>query len=105
MLGNNIRLAELDYWSVDPDLRCDPFGEIMNRNQFFENKSFLRAADNQSLSESHMIKVKPLYDLLNEKSQQFGIAHEDLRNDEPMVPYHDRHSCKQFIHARPIRLG
>ena len=25
LLGYNIRLAEQDYWSVDPDLRCDTF--------------------------------------------------------------------------------
>ena len=41
--GYNIRLAERDYWSVDPDLRCDTFCETMSRNRFFEIKSFLHA--------------------------------------------------------------
>ena len=63
--GYNIRLAERDYWSVDPDLRCDRFCEKMGRNQFYEIKSFLHATDNQFLSESCMAKVEPLYDLLN----------------------------------------
>ena len=31
-------------------------------------KSFLYATDNQSLSEPHMAKVEPLYDLLNKKN-------------------------------------
>ena len=30
--GYNIRLAEQDYWSVDPDLRCNTFCETMSRN-------------------------------------------------------------------------
>ena len=91
--GYNIRLAERDYWSVDPDLRCDTFCETMSRNRFFKI---------QSLSESRMAKVEPLYDLLNEKIQQFGITHEDLGIDESMVPYYGRHSCKQFIRAKLI---
>ena len=44
------------------------------------------AADNQSLIESRMAEVEPLYDLL-----KFGIAHEDLSIDESMVPCYSRH--------------
>ena len=47
----------------------------------------------------------PLYDLLNTKIVQFGIVHESLSVDEEMVPYFGRHSCKQFIKAKPIRFG
>ena len=52
-----------------------------------------------------MVKFDLLYDLLNKKIEQFGIAHEDLSIDELMVPYYGRHSCKQFIRAKPIRFG
>ena len=65
--GYNIRLAERDHWSVDPDLRYDASYETMSRNRFFEIKSFLHATDNQSFSESRMAKVEPLYDLPNAK--------------------------------------
>ena len=41
--GYNIGLAELDYWSVDPDLRCDTFCETISRNRSFEIKAFLHA--------------------------------------------------------------
>ena len=51
-----------------------------------------------------MAKAEPLYDLLNEKIQQFGIAHDDLSIDESLVPYYGRHSCNQFIRAKPIRF-
>ena len=69
----NIRLSERDYWSIDQDVRCDAFCEAMSRNRFFEIKSFIHTADNQSLSESRMAKVEPLYDLLNKKIQQFEL--------------------------------
>ena len=96
--GYNIRLAERDYWSVDPDLRCDTFCETMSRNRFFEIKPF------RSLSESRMTRVDQLYDLPNEKIQQFGIAHEDLSINESMGPYYGRQSSKQFIRAKSIRF-
>ena len=51
-----------------------------------------------------MAKVEPLYDLLNKKIQQFGIAHENLSINELTVPYYDCHSSKQFLHAKPIRF-
>ena len=101
----NIRLSERDYWSTDPDLRCDAFCTTMSRNRFFEIKSVLHAANNQCLSDCRMAKVKPLYDILNEKLRRFGVVHEDLSTDESMVPYYGRHSCKQFIRGKPIRFG
>ena len=97
--GYNIRLAERDYWSVDPDLRCDTLCETMSRNRFFEIKPF------RSLSESRMTRVDQLYDLPNEKIQQFGIAHEDLSINESMGPYYGRQSSKQFIRAKSIRFA
>ena len=101
----NIRLSERDYWSTDPDLRCDAFCTTMSRNRFFEIKSVLHAANNQCLSDCRMAKVKPLYDILNEKLRRFGVVHEDLSIDESMMPYYGRHSCKQFIRGKPIRFG
>ena len=97
----NIRLSERDYWSTDPDLQCDAFCTTMN----YEIKSVLHAANNQCLSDCRMAKVKPLYDILNEKLRRFGVVHEDLSIDESMVPYYGRHSCKQFIRGKPIRFG
>ena len=51
-----------------------------------------------------MAKVKPLYDILNEKLRRLGVVHEDLSTDESMVPYYGRHSCKQIIRGKPIRF-
>ena len=54
------------------------------------------------LKDSHMAKVAPLFDLLNEKLQSFGVVHEYLSTDKSMVPNFGWHSCKQFI--RPDQL-
>ena len=104
--GYNIRKSQKDYWSIDPDLGCSTFRETMSRNRFDEIKSCFHAADNNSLApDTRMAKVKPLYDLVNEKLLQFDVVHESLSIDEAMVPYYGRHSCKQFIKAKPIRFG
>ena len=84
----NIRSSEKDYWSNDSDLRCDAFPETMTRSRFLELKSFLHSADNHSLSDSQMAKVEPLYNLLSEKLQAYGIFYDDLSKDESIVPYY-----------------
>ena len=37
-----------------------------------------------------MAKVEPLYNLLNQKLQAYGILHKDLSIDKSMVPYYGR---------------
>ena len=102
--GYNIRKSQRDYWSIDPDLVCNSFQETMSRNRFDKIKSVFHVADNSFLEQdSRMAEVKPLYDLLNTKIVQFGIVHESLSIDESMVPL-GRHSCKQFMRAKPIRF-
>ena len=71
----NILLSERDYWSTDPDLQCDAFCTTMSRNCFFEIKTVLHAANNQCLSDCRIAKVKPLYNILNEKLRRFGVVH------------------------------
>jgi len=36
---------------------------------------------------------------------QFGVFHDQLSIDGSMVPYLSRHSCKIFMHGKPIRFG
>ena len=52
-----------------------------------------------------MAKVEPLYNLLNQKLQAYGIFHEDLSIDELMVLYYGHHFCTQFICIKPITFG
>ena len=86
--GYNFRKSTRDYWSVDPGLGCSSFRETMIRNRFEEIKSVFHVADNAFLEQdSRMSKVKPIYDMINEKIAQFSILHESLSVDESMVPY------------------
>ena len=103
--GYNKRTCETDFWSKSPDLECLIDASAMSRTRFQHIKSYFHAADNQNLSEPKTAKMEPLYQILNEKFQRYGIFHENLRIDESMVPYFGRHSCKQFIRGKTIRFG
>lgn len=105
MSGYNLRTNLRDYWSRSKDLECPLFAETMSRNRFLEIKKYFHAANNTNLSKNKMAKVKPLYDILNEKLSQFGVIHEVLSIDESMTPYYGKHSCKQYIRGKPIRFG
>ena len=52
-----------------------------------------------------MVKVKPLYNFLNQNLVQLGVVRKNFTIDESMVPYYGRHSFKQFIEAKPLRFG
>ena len=77
---------------IDPDLCCDAFPETMTQSRFFELKFFLHVADDHYFSDSRKAKVDPLYKILNQKPQAYGIFYEDLSIDESMVSYYGHHS-------------
>ena len=85
--GYNKRTCETDYWSKSPDLECLIVASAMSRTRFQHIKSYLHAADNQNLSETKMAKIEPLYQILNEKFQRYGIFHENLSIDESMCQW------------------
>ena len=97
------QVVKKDYWSVDPDLRCDAFPETKTWNWFFElNLSFMLLIIIPLVIPE---KVEPLYNPLNQKLQAYGIFQKDLSIDESMAPYYEGHSYKQFICAKQIRFG
>ena len=64
--GYNMRTSEKDYWSKSHDLSYSAFAETMSRNRFQKIKNVIYAANNQSLDSSKMVKIKPLYEFLNQ---------------------------------------
>lgn len=52
-----------------------------------------------------MAKILPLLHMLKENCQKHYIFHEYLSIDESMLPYHGKHSAKQFIRNKPVRFG
>jgi hypothetical protein len=98
--------SERHYWSNHADLKVPFVSESMSRNRYFELKSFLHLADNNSLEKGDKVaKVSPLYKLLNNNLQKHGIFHSELSIDESIVPYFGKHSAKMFMRMKPIRIG
>lgn len=94
------------FWSTEEDISCPLVKELMSRNYFRKIKAYLHVCDNNDISgDDKWAKLRPLFDLVNEKLVQFGVFAEHLSIDEQMVPYFGRHSCKMFIRGKPIRFG
>jgi DNA excision repair protein ERCC-6 len=80
--------------------------KAMSRSEFEKIKKYLHFADNENLDTADKIaKVRPLIDLVNKKIQKFRTFCCKLSDDEQMIPFFGRHSCKMFIRVIPIRFG
>lgn len=98
---------ERAYWSLDEDIGIPLVAKCMSRNRFYEIKRNIHFADN-SLAEGtddKMFKMRPLCDLIQTKSCQWGVFHENLSVDESMIKYFGHHPAKQFIMGKPVRFG
>lgn len=104
-------LPQMDlYWSLDEDkgvplVRKIPKRE-KSRNRLRDIKQNIHLSNNTNLQKGDTFaKVRPLFDLLNERFLQFGNFSHNLSTDEQMVPYFGRHSAKMFIRGKPVRFG
>lgn len=94
------------YWESSSDVRNEAVSNSMSLNRFEEVMRYLHLADNTKLDGlDKMAKVRPLFELLNERCLRFWPVEKELSIDESMVPYYGRHSSKQFIRGKPIRFG
>lgn len=94
------------YWSKDEDKGVMIVRNCMSRNRFDSIKQNLHLSDNDHLDKSDRFsKLRPLFNMINEKNMQFGVFSHNLSIDEEMVPYFGRHSCKMYIKGKPIRFG
>ena len=94
------------YWSSEADITSTFVRGIMLRNSFKKVKTYLHVCDNEKLNvDDKWAKLRPLFDVVNEKLIQFGVFAEHLSIDEQMVPDFGRQSCKMFIRGKPIRFG
>ena len=97
---------EHHYWSRQQDLGLAIVSDTMNRNRYYEIKTYLFFDDNQNLTEGDkMSKIVLLYEMLNQDPIQFGIFNKLLSVDESMIPYFGRRSAKMFIKGKPICFG
>jgi len=94
------------YWEPSPDVQNTAVNNAITRNRFEELMANVHVADNDNLAPNdHMAKVRPLFTALNSKFVTHFPRQQDLSVDESMVPYHGRHSTKQYIRGKPIRFG
>lgn len=98
--------TERAYWSLDEDLGVPVVTNCMSRNRYLDIKRNLHFVDNSLISSNDkMYKVRPLLDLIQRNSCQWGVFHQSLSVDESMIKYFGRHSAKQFIRGKPVRFG
>lgn len=94
------------YFTRDEDICVPLISKSISRARFREIKQNLHLCDNNNLDKANKFaKVRPFLDMLNRKYLQFGIYHRELSIDEQMKPYRGRHSCKMFMHRKPIKFG
>jgi len=94
------------YWENKDDVFNKVMSDAMSRNRFEEILSVLHLCDNLKLdSTDPMTKMRPLFSQINEKCLQYFLNEEHLSIDESMLPYYGRHSSKQRIVGKPIRMG
>ena len=94
------------YWENSEDVKNDSMSRAMSRNRFEEILSVLHCCDNNNLNpEDKMTKVRPLYNLINERCLKYSSNLSSICVDESMLPYYGRHSSKQRIVGKPVRMG
>jgi len=94
------------FWEQADDVANAAVSSIMSLNRFEEILRYLHFADNLNLAPGDkMAKVRPLFDLMNERYLKYWPVEQDVNVDESMIPYFGRHSSKQFIRGKPIRFG
>lgn len=104
--GYHILPQEKMYWENAPDTGTLLVSKSMSRKRYYEIKKYLHFNDNLRLDRNdRYFKVRPLYNLLNEGLQQFGVFSEFLSIDERMVRYFGKHGCKMYIKGKPVKFG
>lgn len=81
-------LPKIDnYWSKDEDKEVILVRKTMSRNKFKTIKPNLHLSDNKNLDFTNKFaKLRPFFNILNEKFSQFRIFSHNLSIDEVMVP-------------------
>ena len=94
------------YWDTNDDTTAYIIQNAISRNRFMEIKRYRHCADNNHLDNMDKFgKVRPLYNLMNTKVNQFGYMPNHFSIDEQMVPYTGMHSVKQTMRQKSIRFG
>ena len=71
--------------------------QYMSVNKFEEILRYLHLTDNLTMNpDDKFVKVRPLFNMLNDNYVQYCMEEENLNVDESMAPYYGRHGAKQL---------
>ena len=94
------------FWEQSDYVANAAVSSMMSLNRFKEILRYLHFANNLNLPlGDKMAKVRPLFDMMNERYMKFRPVEQDLNVDQSMIPFFGRHSAKQFIRGKPIRFA
>ena len=94
------------YWEWREDCHNLVVSAMMMKIEFLQWKRNLHLADNNALNSSdEFVKVRPLFNVINEQCISNYQPTQHVNVDESMVPYLGKHGVKQHIHRKPIKCG
>ena len=105
-------LPEADmYWSLDPLLRVPAIADVMGKsryqkiNQYFHIRDNTEAFPKTDPQYDPLFKVRPLLDLVKEKSHAHYNPGREISVDEAMIKFNGRLSFKQYVKGKPNPWG
>lgn len=102
----NKRNDQQEYWSKDPDLKCEFVSSAMSRKRFLEIKSKLKFSKITDQNDSDKAwRIRKILDIFRENIQQFGFFSTGLSVDEMMARFFGRTILRQFLPSKPDRFG
>ena len=79
---------------------------MLPRNRFEEIIRYSHLTDNAKLTPGDKLaKVRPFFNLMNQRFLNEFQFDEQLCVDGSMIPYFGKHSTKQYIKGKPIKFG
>ena len=104
--GYNDRPRLRMFWEKSPDVYCEAVSNAMSRTRFEDIMKCFHICDNLNLARGDkMAKVRPFFDMINQRCLDNRANLPNLSIDEAMLPYYCRNSSKQRIQNKPIRVG
>jgi hypothetical protein len=100
-----------DYWSTDPVISTPIFSSTMPRDRFLNILTFFHLNDNTNYiprgqdNFDPLFKVRPIYDVANQRFLSTYTPKQHISIDEGMVPWRGRLSFRQYIPNKPDKFG
>ena len=93
-------------WQRSEDVHSSAVSQLKNRDRFDEILRYLHHADNNNLAAcDKLAKVRPFYEMINERFLKPFQLEENLCIEKALISYYGKCSAKQYIKKTPIKFG